>query len=390
MSFKAPQPRAAGDAGRLTPSIGGAAARGLFYGRAATRSAGAAGGAAQRTATAAARCATRPTSTSRAGCGSGAFTLGQWAQITAAGTAAAVFGAYLSPLPTRVTIFVAILGAGLPVAVSYGAMGLEFSIGQCSPPRGATGGCRAATRPAPAAPRPATGCCPSRMNPSVRAGRRGSCCGTREARRGAGRGRSVSDRGARPRGAGGHQRGRAGPRAARRAEEPARDVRARARAGRPRTRTARRPPAGRPVAAVLRRGHRSGSTPCSNAAKPTRTRRSRRRAATATGRGAAAAARRDARVDGAPRRRAGRGRARLLRDRPLPARPAARVDWRRLLRGRGRLGHRGLGAVAGRPSPRRARVAASDRRDPRRPGGARSLHPPARRLGGARPAVAAL
>ena len=41
-----------------------------------------------------------------------------------------MFGAYLSPLPTRVTIFVAILGAGLPVAVSYGAMGLEFSIGQ--------------------------------------------------------------------------------------------------------------------------------------------------------------------------------------------------------------------------------------------------------------------
>ena len=60
----------------------------------------------------------------------GAFSLGQWAQITAAGTAAAVFGAYLSPLPTRVTIFVAILGAGLPVAVSYGAMGLEFSVGQ--------------------------------------------------------------------------------------------------------------------------------------------------------------------------------------------------------------------------------------------------------------------
>ena len=60
----------------------------------------------------------------------GAFTLGQWAQITAAATAAAVFGAYLSPLPTRATIFVAILGAGLPVAVSYGAMGLEFSVGQ--------------------------------------------------------------------------------------------------------------------------------------------------------------------------------------------------------------------------------------------------------------------
>ena len=57
VSFKAPQllARQAMLAG-LTPSIGGAAARGLFYGRAATHvgSAGAAGGAAQRTATAAA------------------------------------------------------------------------------------------------------------------------------------------------------------------------------------------------------------------------------------------------------------------------------------------------------------------------------------------------
>ena len=57
VSFKAPQllARQAMLAG-LTPSIGGAAARGLFYGRAGMRvgSAGAAGGAAQRTATAAA------------------------------------------------------------------------------------------------------------------------------------------------------------------------------------------------------------------------------------------------------------------------------------------------------------------------------------------------
>ena len=60
----------------------------------------------------------------------GAFSLGQWAQITAAGVAAALFGGYLSPFPTQVTIFVSIVGAGLPVAVSYGAMGLEFSVAQ--------------------------------------------------------------------------------------------------------------------------------------------------------------------------------------------------------------------------------------------------------------------
>ena len=60
----------------------------------------------------------------------GAFSIGQWAQITGAGVAAAVFGGYVSPLPTQMTIFVAIVGAGFPVAVSYGAMGLEFSVAQ--------------------------------------------------------------------------------------------------------------------------------------------------------------------------------------------------------------------------------------------------------------------
>lgn len=60
----------------------------------------------------------------------GAFTLGQWAQITIAGTAAALFGGYLSPLPTQPTIFIAILAAGLPIAISYGAMGMEFSVTQ--------------------------------------------------------------------------------------------------------------------------------------------------------------------------------------------------------------------------------------------------------------------
>lgn len=58
----------------------------------------------------------------------GTLSLGQWVQITAAGTAAAVFGIYVSPLPTTATIFVSIVGAGMPVALSYGSMGLEFSV----------------------------------------------------------------------------------------------------------------------------------------------------------------------------------------------------------------------------------------------------------------------
>jgi hypothetical protein len=58
----------------------------------------------------------------------GAFSLGQWAQITIAMAGAAIFGGYVSPFPLQVTIFVSIVGAGLPVALSYGAMGIEFSV----------------------------------------------------------------------------------------------------------------------------------------------------------------------------------------------------------------------------------------------------------------------
>ena len=60
----------------------------------------------------------------------GSFSLGQWAQISAAGVLAAVFGVYVSPFPASVTMFASIVGAGLPIALSYGAMGLEFSVGQ--------------------------------------------------------------------------------------------------------------------------------------------------------------------------------------------------------------------------------------------------------------------
>lgn len=59
----------------------------------------------------------------------GAFTLGQWAQVTIAAIAAALFGGYLSPLPAQATIFISVLLAGFPVAISYGAMGMEFSVG---------------------------------------------------------------------------------------------------------------------------------------------------------------------------------------------------------------------------------------------------------------------
>lgn len=60
----------------------------------------------------------------------GPFSVGQWVQIMSAGVTAALFGVYVSPLPASATIFVSVVGAGLPVAISYGAMGLEFSVGR--------------------------------------------------------------------------------------------------------------------------------------------------------------------------------------------------------------------------------------------------------------------
>lgn len=60
----------------------------------------------------------------------GTFTLGQWAQVISAAVVALLFGIYLSPLPITATIFVSVLMAGLPLAVSYGAMGLDFSLAQ--------------------------------------------------------------------------------------------------------------------------------------------------------------------------------------------------------------------------------------------------------------------
>jgi hypothetical protein len=60
----------------------------------------------------------------------GLFSLGQWAQLMAGALAGLLFGIYLSPLPPMPTIFLACLLPGLPLAASYAAMGLEFSLTQ--------------------------------------------------------------------------------------------------------------------------------------------------------------------------------------------------------------------------------------------------------------------
>jgi hypothetical protein len=60
----------------------------------------------------------------------GQFTLGQWGQLLAGLSGGLMFGIYLSPLPPGPTIFIACLLPGLPLAAGYGAMGLEFSLGQ--------------------------------------------------------------------------------------------------------------------------------------------------------------------------------------------------------------------------------------------------------------------
>jgi hypothetical protein len=60
----------------------------------------------------------------------GPFSLGQWAQLLTGVVLGLAFGVYLSPLPPGPTIFIACLLPGLPLAASYGAMGLEFSLAQ--------------------------------------------------------------------------------------------------------------------------------------------------------------------------------------------------------------------------------------------------------------------
>jgi hypothetical protein len=60
----------------------------------------------------------------------GRFSLGQWGQLLAGVVLGLVFGMYVSPLPPTATIFVSCLLPGLPLAASYGAMGLEFSLAQ--------------------------------------------------------------------------------------------------------------------------------------------------------------------------------------------------------------------------------------------------------------------
>jgi hypothetical protein len=58
----------------------------------------------------------------------GGLRLSQWLQLVVAVGFAALFGVYLSPLPLGPTITLSVFVAGLPVAVSFAAMGLEFSV----------------------------------------------------------------------------------------------------------------------------------------------------------------------------------------------------------------------------------------------------------------------
>jgi hypothetical protein len=58
----------------------------------------------------------------------GGLRLVQWLQLVAAIGFAIVFGFYVSPLPPGPTIAVSIFVGGLPVAVSFAALGLEFSV----------------------------------------------------------------------------------------------------------------------------------------------------------------------------------------------------------------------------------------------------------------------
>lgn len=58
----------------------------------------------------------------------GAFTLSQWTEIAAATIGALVFGVYLSPFSTTLTLFTAVVVAGSPLALSYGAMAHEWSV----------------------------------------------------------------------------------------------------------------------------------------------------------------------------------------------------------------------------------------------------------------------
>lgn len=55
------------------------------------------------------------------------LTLAQWAQLATSVLFAALFALFLSPLPPGPTLTVAVMAAGLPLAVSYGLTGSEFS-----------------------------------------------------------------------------------------------------------------------------------------------------------------------------------------------------------------------------------------------------------------------
>jgi hypothetical protein len=58
------------------------------------------------------------------------LTLGQYAGLCGSALVAIVFGLYLSPLPTGVTMGLSLFLAGLPIALSYAVSGFDVAISE--------------------------------------------------------------------------------------------------------------------------------------------------------------------------------------------------------------------------------------------------------------------
>ena len=56
------------------------------------------------------------------------LTVGQYAMLAGTTLVAIVFGLYISPLPTGVTMAVSLFLAGLPIAISYAVSGFDVSV----------------------------------------------------------------------------------------------------------------------------------------------------------------------------------------------------------------------------------------------------------------------
>lgn len=103
----------------------------------------------------------------------GPFSLGQWLQLVAGVVLGLAFAVYLSPFPAGATIFLSSLIPGMPLAASYGAMGLEFSLTQVM-----RAGWRHWRRPRRYLPGPGSGATGYLVEPDPDSSRAGRSAGT--------------------------------------------------------------------------------------------------------------------------------------------------------------------------------------------------------------------